>query len=78
MSNQSMGDPYPNSVSRRKWLASAAIVAAGASLPAAQAAPVMSAKIVSSESPGTRVYDIRAFGAKGDGLTLDGTLTDAS
>ena len=35
MSNQSMGDAYPNSVSRRKWLASAAIVAAGASMTSA-------------------------------------------
>ena len=78
MSNQSMGDPYPNSLSRRKWLASAAIVAAGASLPSAQADPAGSAKIVSSESPGTRVYDIRAFGAKGDGVTLDTAALQAA
>ena len=76
--NTVIGDAHSNSLSRRKWLASAAIVAAGASLPAAQAASAESAKIISSESPGTRVYDIRAFGAKGDGVTLDTAALQAA
>jgi Glycosyl hydrolases family 28 len=54
-----------NPVSRRNWLglASAASLTSG-SLAAAPAA-------VSGTAPGTRVYNILDFGAKGDGKTLD-------
>ena len=62
-----------NPLSRRKWLASASTVAAaaGADFLAAKANAAEPEKIISSGSPGARIYDIRDFGAKGDGVTLD-------
>ncbi len=62
-----------NPLSRRKWLAAASTVAAsaGAGFLAANANAAEPEKIISSGSPGTRIYDIRDFGAKGDGVTLD-------
>ena len=62
-----------NPLSRRKWLAAASTVAAsaGAGFLAAKANAAEPEKIISSGSPGARIYDIRDFGAKGDGVTLD-------
>jgi hypothetical protein len=62
-----------NPVSRRRWLAAASTVAAatGASLLAGKVAAADSEKIISSGSPGAKIYDLRDFGAKGDGATLD-------
>lgn len=60
--------------SRRKWLASAstaAAAAAGASFLSGQARAAEPEKIIASGSPGARIYDIRDFGGKGDGKTLD-------
>lgn len=61
--------------SRRAWLGKLALPAAGAAMvagllekaDAAEAAP----EKVAAASPGVRFYDIREFGAKGDGSTLD-------
>lgn len=60
-------------LSRRKWLAAASTVAAsaGAGFLASKSSAAEPEKIISSGSPGARVYDIRDFGAKGDGVTLD-------
>lgn len=62
-----------NPCSRRQWLAAASTVAAATSAGflASNTSAAESEKIISSGSPGARVYDIREFGAKGDGVTLD-------
>lgn len=69
-----------SSFSRRKWLASASTVAAaaGASFLAVKTRAAEPEKIVSSGSPGARVYDICDFGAKGDGKTLDTAALQAA
>ncbi len=57
-------------LSRRKWLGLASTTAvAGSALLATKATAADSS--AASGSPGARVYDIRDFGAKGDGKTLD-------
>ena len=66
----------PNSLTRRNWLGlvSAATVASGlpSSAGASTATPRQEAAQHSSKaSLGARVYNIRDFGAKGDGKTLD-------
>ncbi len=68
------------SVSRRHWLASASTIAAaaGTGFWAANARADEPAKTISSGSPGARVYDIRDFGAKGDGQTLDTAALQAA
>src|SRR5882757_465998 len=68
-----MNTTEQNSFSRRKWLAAASTVAAsaGAGFLAANAKAAEPGKVISSGSPGARVYDIRDYGAKGDGVTLD-------
>lgn len=69
-----------SSFSRRKWLASASTVAAaaGASFLTVKTKAADVDKIVSSGSAGPRVYDIRDFGAKGDGKTLDTAALQAA
>ena len=68
-----MNTTEQNSLSRRKWLAAASTVvaSAGSGLLVANAKAATPEKIISSGSPGARIYDIRDFGAKGDGVTLD-------
>ncbi|MFL6335809.1 MAG: glycoside hydrolase family 28 protein [Pyrinomonadaceae bacterium] len=65
-------------VSRRKWLGQmsgpAVAASVGAFLPAASA----DAAPVEGDSAGARVYDVRAFGAKGDGATLDTAAVQAA
>ena len=59
-------------VSRRHWLGLASVsTAAGSLLLARSANAAGSDPVAGSASPGTRVYDIRDFGARGDGKTLD-------
>lgn len=62
-------------VSRRRWLgrvsAPLAAVSVGALIPIADAK-------AAGESAGARVYDVRAFGAKGDGATLDTAAVQAA
>src|SRR5579859_703408 len=65
-----------NAFSRRQWLGHAAITTVAASAGSTLLAPAVATaaepdKLISSASPGARVYDIRDFGAKGDGKTLD-------
>lgn len=68
-----MNTTEQNSLSRRKWLATASTVvaSAGSGLLVANAKAATPEKIISSGSPGAQIYDIRDFGAKGDGVTLD-------
>ena len=75
-----MSNPDSSFFSRRQWLASASTVAAatGAGLWATAAQADEPEKITSSGSPGARVYDIRDFGAKGDGKTLDTAALQAA
>jgi polygalacturonase len=65
-----------NSLSRRQWLGQLklpALAVAGAALPAitTQAAPIHTDHHSGDNLLGARVYNVREFGAKGDGKTLD-------
>ena len=65
-----MNDQSSPTVTRRKWLAAVstpALAAALSPLSAAAAQPAGRA----TQGMGTRVYNIREYGAKGDGQTLD-------
>src|SRR6185369_16586534 len=65
-----MNDHNSSSLTRRKWLAAVstpAIAAALTPLSSSAAQPAAPA----TQGLGTRVYNIREFGAKGDGKTLD-------
>lgn len=71
-----MDTPRDASVSRRQWLGRLPAPVLAASLAAgfpegARAAGTSGDAPVRSGSPGGRVYDIRDFGAKGDGVALD-------
>jgi hypothetical protein len=73
LKNRIMKNTKPQPYSRRTWLASASTAAAvtGVGFLATKTRAVEPEKIISSASLGARIYDIRDFGAKGDGTTLD-------
>ncbi len=69
-----MHTPNDHSSSRRKWLGIAAGASLGSGLLAATGAIAEPAAKHSESSPadlGVRIYNVRDFGAKGDGTTLD-------
>jgi polygalacturonase len=75
-------DPLPdNALSRRQWferLTVPALAVAGAALPAiTQAAPAPDHH-TTDNLKGARIYNVRDFGAKGDGKTLDSKAIQAA
>ena len=73
----------PASLSRRQWLERLSLPLVAATLgsgllgstPLAAEAP---ASAPDAKDLGSRVYNVRDFGAKGDGLTLDGAAVQAA
>ena len=71
-----MPDADSPSLSRRRWLASTVVASVGAGLVSSRAAaaePNPSASVA-----GARIFDIRTFGAVGDGKTLDTAAVQAA
>src|ERR1041385_7281042 len=71
-----MNSPYSDPLSRREWLGRLSLpaaVVAGSSLlaDAAPAADPPAAASAADPARGARVYNIREFGAKGDGAAVD-------
>lgn len=68
-----MSDSLDRAVSRRRWLRlfSAGSIATGVAAAAQGTAPQSQGATSGSQDLGARVYNIRDFGAKGDGTTLD-------
>jgi len=69
------------SLTRRQWLARVPLPALAVAMPAlieerASAAPGKNGR--TSEDAGARVYNVRSFGAKGDGKTLDTAAVQAA
>jgi len=64
-------------VSRRRWLGQVSVPVVAASVGSLGLGVTAHAK-AAGESTGARVYDVRAFGAKGDGATLDTAAVQAA
>ena len=60
-----------DSLSRRNWIEKFSTASLGAGLLAAATPNASAAEESASSTLGARIYNIRDFGAKGDGATLD-------
>src|SRR5829696_9796316 len=65
-------------VSRRRWLGQMSVPVVAASFGSPGPAANAYAAPAGGESAGARVYDVRTFGAKGDGATLDTAAVQAA
>lgn len=80
---KSLSDSTSNHLSRREYLSRLAFPAAGAVLTAGVFAPESQAALAAranqgDDDLGTRIYNIRAYGAKGDGTTIDTAAVQAA
>jgi polygalacturonase len=72
-----MNDTHSQVFTRRKWLSAAATPALAAALLPLRARGA-DAPVPAAQEAGARVYNIRDFGAKGDGTTLDGAALQSA
>jgi glycosyl hydrolase family 28 len=73
-----MGEPEGGGLSRRRWIGQVATPALAASVAPGLVAAAEAATPAAVGSAGARVYDVRSFGAKGDGVTLDTAAVQAA
>lgn len=66
-----MSSSNDNTVSRRKWMVSAAAASIGSGLMGLRSAEAQTPSAGNDETAGARTYNVRDFGAKGDGKVLD-------
>ena len=79
--NSIASKPKTAQLTRRQWLGQVSLPAVGAALGAGimgEQRLVVAPKTVAANDLGARVYNVRAFGAKGDGVALDTAALQAA
>src|SRR5690349_10675676 len=70
--------PGKDSISRRQWLVKIPLLAAGAGFMGTEAAAAPPPQVDNKNTLGARTYNVKDFGAKGDGRALDTKAVQAA